>query len=77
MMIGIGNMNYFKCICLKNLYRIGIMSVNINGNIIVICNKFIMLFFFKKYLCYLLYMNDIVLKNVYIFCCVLFLEVFK
>lgn len=61
--IGIGNINYFKCICLMNWYRNGIMSVNINGNSIVICNKFIMFFFFKIYLWYILYIIVFFLKN--------------
>lgn len=39
------------------------MSANINGNITAICNKLTMLSSFKKYLCYSLYMNDIVLKT--------------
>ncbi len=39
MTIGTGNTNHPKCIRLKNLYRIGIMSANINGNITAICNK--------------------------------------
>ncbi len=77
MTIGTGNTNHPKCIRLKNLYRIGIMSANINGNITAICNKLTMLSSFKKYLCYSLYMNDIVLKNVHTPCCALFSEVFK
>ena len=54
------------------------MSANINGNITAICNKLTMLSSFKKYLCYSLYMNDIVLKNVHTLLVVLyFSEVFK
>ncbi len=53
------------------------MSANINGNITAICNKLTMLSSFKKYLCYSLYMNDIVLKNIHTPCCALFSEVFK
>lgn len=53
------------------------MSANINGNITAICNKLTMLSSFKNNLCYSLYMNDIVLKNVHTPCCALFSEVFK